>query len=283
MPPQEWYIFGEICWSVHCLASSSKSTPPWEDRYPLNLDCESPPYRSSTVAKGEGLVVEHASANVEPFNHAKWLKVNIGSAELGLKNRFPWRPWKVDPDYQIPVFHSPPATPVFELQTTNSRGYLQSVVLDWWLVWGPCFLKAQQDRAQVDLLSPSSLAPRKRFKPTGSNVTRTDLKSKKFYIQWYLGMIISSDFIHPSSATCKKTHSNFSVSSHPSHPAILVSLDLGRLSIARPATVAVLRPSRLPWLPLLDMRWERTGCTAVLMAKERQRGQKQLLHPYHLI
>lgn len=44
---------------------------------------------------------------------------------------------------------------------------------------------------------------------TGSNVTTTDLKSKKFYIQWYLCMINSSDFIHPSSATCQKNTQQF--------------------------------------------------------------------------
>lgn len=277
MPPQEWYIFGEICWSVHCLASSSKSTPPWEDRYPLNLDCESPPYRSSTVAKGEGLVVEQASANVEPFNHAKWPKVNIGSAELGLKNLFPWRPWKVDPDYQIPVFHSPHGHTCF--WTPDNKFSRLSPICRARLVAGVGTLLSESATGPSPGRSSFSFefGTKEEIQTTGSNVTTTDLKSKNFYIQWYLCMINSSDFIHPSSATCKKTHSNFSVSSHPSHPAILVSLDLGRLSIARPATVAVLRPSRLPWLPLLDMRWERTGCTAVLMAKERQRRQKQLL------
>ncbi len=100
MPPQEWYMFGEICWKVHCLVVKVHSSVG-------SISTPSGLWKPTLL---EGLVVEQAPR----FNHCRMLQ-NIGNAELGFRNySISMKSMEGRSRFckarDFPVFHSPPAT-----------------------------------------------------------------------------------------------------------------------------------------------------------------------------
>ena len=138
--------------------------------------------------------------------------------------------------------------------TTSAPGCPRFAAPDWSLVW-VLFLSPQSAVPQQDA-SPDPRAPR-------NSAVSTEVTQKRIANPFFFNKRVKMKFLHLA------TNGNLSPVVTCGH--LCGSLDRGRApSMARP-TAAVLRPaSRLPWLPLLDMRWDDPR-TAALMAPRKNR------------